>query len=73
VRLRAEGRRARVVVVRRDGSPVGCLPAFDLAQPWWMETGDLLAALRERFELDAVVLRLVSASTPRLEPGADVT
>ena len=62
-----------MVVVRSDGSTVGCLPAFDLAQPWWMETGDLLAALRERFELDAVVLRLVSASRPRLEPGADVT
>jgi hypothetical protein len=55
-----------------DGRLLGCLPAVDLAAPWWMLTDDLLAALRERFGLEAVVLRLLAASAPRLEPGAEV-
>jgi hypothetical protein len=38
---------------------LGCLPTIDLAEPWWMGTADLLAALRERFGLDGLVLRLV--------------
>jgi len=67
------GRRARVLVIGGDSRALGCLPTIDLARPWWMETDDLLAALRERYGLDAVVLRLLSASSPRLEPGAEVT
>jgi aminoglycoside phosphotransferase (APT) family kinase protein len=61
------------VVLQSDGAPLGCLPPIELPAPWWPETTDLLAALRERFGLDAVVLRLLTASTPRLQPGADVT
>jgi hypothetical protein len=67
------GRRARAVVVRGDGELLGCLPHIELPVQWWPETADLLAALRESFGLNAVVLRLLSASTPRPEPGADVT
>ena len=67
------GRRATVVVVRSDGEVLGCLNPIELSVPWWPETRDLLAALRERFGLDAVVLRLLAASTPRPEPGADLT
>ncbi|HVS06114.1 MAG TPA: aminoglycoside phosphotransferase family protein [Candidatus Dormibacteraeota bacterium] len=68
-----EGRRARAVLLRSDGRALGCLPAIDLAEPWWMGTTDLLAALRERFGLDGIVLRLVSASTTPFESGAEVT
>ena len=60
-------------MLRKDGHPLGCLPPIDLASPWWPDTDDLLAALKERFGLDAVVLRLLSASTPTFEPGAEVT
>ncbi len=69
---RPEGRRARVVLLRSDGCTLGCLPTIDLAEPWWMGAADLLAALRERFGLDAMVLRLVGASTAHFEPGAGV-
>jgi len=51
---------------------LGCAPALELAVPWWQEAGDLVAALRERYGLDTVVLRLVSASTTEFQPGADV-
>ena len=60
-------------MIRSDGDPIGCLPPIDLAEPWWPESSDLLAALRERFGLEAFVLRLLTASTPRMEPGAGVT
>jgi aminoglycoside phosphotransferase (APT) family kinase protein len=56
-----------------DGSPLGCLPAIDLALPWWPQTSDLLGALRERFGFEAFVVRLLTASTSRMEPGAEVT
>ncbi len=49
---KAEGRRVRAVLLRTDGRALGCLPAIDLAEPWWMGTADLLAALRERFGLE---------------------
>jgi tRNA A-37 threonylcarbamoyl transferase component Bud32 len=67
------GRRARALVLRSDGSVLGCLPAIALAQPWWQETDDLLSVLRQQFSLDAVVLRLLSASSSQFEPGAEVT
>jgi len=44
----------------------------ELDLPWWQEAGDLVAALRDRYGLDTVVLRLVSASTTEFQPGADV-
>jgi phosphotransferase family enzyme len=37
-----------------------------------MVSEDLRAALRERFGLETIVLRLLAASAPRLEPGAEV-
>ena len=67
------GRRARAVLLRSDGRTLGCLPMIELAEPWWMETGDLLAALRARFGIEGMMLRLVSASTDHIEPGAEVT
>jgi hypothetical protein len=65
------GRRAKVVLVNQDG-PLGCLPAVDLADPWWMASDDVLAALKEQFGLDGFVLRLLSASTAPFERGAEV-
>jgi len=38
-----------------------------------MDTADLLGALRERFDLDAVVLRLLTASNSQMEPGTHVS
>ena len=67
------GRRVRALVIRGDGDLLGCLPPIELPVPWWPETADLLAALRASFGLNALVLRLLTTSTPRLEPGADVT
>ena len=70
---RPGGRFARALVLGGDGDPLGCLPTIELGLPWWQETGDLLAALKQRFDLDAVVLRLLGASAARFEPGAEVT
>ena len=66
------GRRARAHIIRGDGVVLGCVPVVELDAPWWQEAGDLVAALRERYGLDTVVLRLVSASTTEFQPDADV-
>lgn len=67
------GRSARAVVLSNEGLPLGCLPPVDLPTRWWMDTTDLLAALRERFHLGAVVLRLLTASNSQMEPGTEVS
>ncbi len=66
------GRRARAHIIRGDGVVLGCAPAVELDAPWWQEAGDLVEALRERYGLDTVVLRLVSTSTTEFQPGAEV-
>ncbi len=56
-------------MVTRDGQLQGRLPPIAVATPWWQEAGPVVAAAREAFELEVVILRLLSAELPRPQGG----
>ncbi len=60
-----------LVVVDDEGRVVGALPPYEVVQPWWMETADIVAGAKERFGLDVTVLRLLHADRRR-HPGGTV-
>jgi hypothetical protein len=66
------GRTATVVLVSPGGENLGALPPIELALPWWQESADLVAAIKERDGLDVVVLRLLDAGLAH-PPGGAVT
>jgi hypothetical protein len=57
----------RVVTVVLD-DPRGVLPTFTLDTPWWQEVESVVAAVRDRFELEIVVLRLLEGDKPFRSP-----
>ncbi|MEV4622108.1 aminoglycoside phosphotransferase family protein [Asanoa sp. NPDC049573] len=63
---------ARLVLVDGDGSPLGVLPAYPVAVPWWQEAADVVDGARVHFGIDVTVLRLLSADRPTM-PGGTVT
>ena len=65
-------RAARLVLVTADGAVVGALPAIPVATPWWQDIAPVVAAVRERWGIEATILRLISASLPA-PPGGEVT
>ena len=59
-------------MLTHDGTVLGALPPLSLPVPWWPETHDVVAAARERFGLDVVVLRLLATRSE--QPfGGEVT
>ena len=68
-RVDGGGRSARLVLVC-DGTVLGALPPLELEMPWWPEAHDVVAAARERFGVDVVVLRLLAAQSDRPFGGA---
>jgi hypothetical protein len=52
---------AELVLVMRDGTLVGCLPAFPVATPWWPDVEPVVQAARERHGIDVVILRFLAA------------
>ena len=65
-------RTARLVLTLGDGSVVGALPAVSVATPWWQDVAPVVSAARERWGVEATVLRLLRASLPA-PPGGEVT
>ena len=63
-------RTVTLVLVGADGVVLGALPAFDVERPFWQETEEVVAAARERFGVDVVVLRILSAERPQPHGGA---
>ena len=61
-----------VLVLCTDDRVWGALPAMPAISPWWPEAWDVVAAARQAYGLDVTVLRLLSASVPRM-PGGTVT
>jgi hypothetical protein len=59
-------------LVSPAGEPLGTLPPFDVATPWWQEVDAVVAAARERYGLSVTILRLVRAARPG-PPGGHVT
>ncbi len=57
------------MVLVRDGAVLGCLPPVHLEMPWWPESHDVVAAVRERFGLEVTLLRLLDAPSGRLSGG----
>lgn len=63
-------RSARLVLVLPDGALVGCLPPVAVSTPWWQDAAPVVAAARERFGLDILVLRLLETERDRPQGGA---
>lgn len=61
-RVDGGGRSARLVLVH-DGTVPGALPPVHLDMPWWPEAQDVVAAARERFGVEVVLLRLLEAQS----------
>jgi Phosphotransferase enzyme family len=55
------GRTVTLVLVDATGAPFGALPPYDVPVPWWPEVADVLAGARDRYGVDAQVLRLLAA------------
>ena len=51
---------------------LGALPPVSLAMPWWPESGDVVAAVRQRHGIDITILRLLDAPSDRQWGGAVV-
>ncbi len=65
-------RTATLVLVDAAGAVLGALPPVELELPWWPEAADVVAATRERHDIDVHVLRLLSADRPA-PPGGHIT
>lgn len=70
--MRSPTRTARLVLVTGDGGVVGALPPLPVATPWWQDIAPVVSAVRERWGVEATVLRLLAASLPE-PPGGEVT
>jgi hypothetical protein len=50
------------VLCTGDGDLLDSLPPYEVAVPWWQETGPVVAAAQERFGVAVTVLRLLEAA-----------
>jgi hypothetical protein len=62
-------RTAELVLVTSDGALVGSLPAVPVSTPWWQDVEPVIRAVRERYGIDATVLRLLEAEFDRPHGG----
>jgi hypothetical protein len=62
-------RTARLVLVTPDGRVLGILPPVAAATPWWQEAGPVVRAVRDRFGIDATILRLLETGRDRPHGG----
>lgn len=63
-------RTARLVLVAPDGRVLGILPPVAASTPWWQEAGPVVRAVRDRFGIDATILRLLETARDRAHGGA---
>jgi Phosphotransferase enzyme family len=52
---------AEIVLVTPDGNVCGALPPVETATPWWQDGAPVLKAVKDKFGLDIVLLRLLEA------------
>ncbi len=64
-------RSVTLVLLDADGVLLGALPPFDVERPWWPEVAPIQVAVRERYDLELRVLRLLTTAGP--PPGGDVS
>ena len=65
-------RTVTLVLVDDSGKVLGALPAVPVELPWWQSAADVVAAVRTRYGIDVVILRLLHADQPA-PPGGSVT
>jgi hypothetical protein len=58
----AVGRIVNLVLLDGTGTPLGALPPIEVAQPWWQEVEEVVAAARTRDGVDVAILRMVSGT-----------
>ena len=63
---------AELVLLSPEGRVLGKLPPIAAGTPWWPEVESVVGAVRQHYELDVTVLRLLAADRPR-HPGGRVT
>jgi len=61
-----------LVLVDGSGRPLGALPPYEVATPWWQEVAEVVAGARLHHEVDVTVLRLLVADRTA-PPGGHVT
>ncbi|MEU9504821.1 aminoglycoside phosphotransferase family protein [Micromonospora sp. NPDC048170] len=59
-----------LVLVDATGAPLGALPPFDVASPWWQEVAPVVAEARRRYGVEVAVLRLLTGAGPQATGGA---
>ena len=68
----AGGRHVSMVLCERTGAVLGSLPRFEVDDPWWPEVHPVIVAVRERFGVDVLVLRMLNVVSDSFN-GGDVT
>src|SRR6185295_14697252 len=62
-------RRASVLLVTPDGTPIGRLPEVPVGIRWWPDMTAVVSAVREAYDLDVVMLRMLDSELPRPHGG----
>ena len=62
-------RHAVLVLCTRDGDVLGRLPAIAVPTPWWQDAAAVVEAVRDRFGLEVIVLRMLDSERPRPHGG----
>ena len=57
------------MLVTADGKVCGVLPPVEVATPWWQDGEPVLKAVKDRFGLDIILLRLLTAERPEPHGG----
>ncbi len=70
--VRRVDRTVTLVLVDHDGRLLGALAPYPVPEPWWQDITAVVAGARERYGLDATVLRLLAGDRPA-PPGGHVT
>jgi hypothetical protein len=63
-------RTVTLVLVDAAGRPLGALPPYEVPLPWWQEVADVVAGARDRYGVEATVLRLLRADRAVPHGGA---
>ena len=66
-------RRVRLILCSENGAVLGSLPRFTVDSPWWPDVESVVETVRERFDVEVVVLRLLSTRTESPVMGGDVS
>ncbi len=67
--MEARPRSAELVLVTRDGREARRLSAVPVSTPWWNDVAPVVRAVRDRYGIDVVILRLLGTEPGRSHSG----